>query len=204
MTVNHMRRSLLALALWITGSVTHIDASAVALLGVSIMLGAGCIGWDDVLAERAGWDALIWFGGLMSMASMLGQLGLLKWFSAFVAGYVHGWPWMPALGVLVLVYMYAHYAFAGLTAHVSAMFVPFLTVAVATGAPPLLAALTLAFVSSLCVCLTHYGGGPAPVYFGAGYVDLRTWWKVGLLVSIIQLIIWLGIGPFYWKALGLF
>ena len=195
---------LLALALWITGSVTKIDASAVALLGVSIMVGAGCIGWDDVLAERAGWDALIWFGGLMSMASMLGQLGLLKWFSGFVAGYVQGWPWLPALGVLLLVYMYSQYAFAGLTAHVSAMFVPFLTVAVAAGAPPLLAALTLGFLSSLCVCLTHYGGGPAPVYFGAGYVDLKSWWKTGLLVSVIEMIIWLGIGPFYWKALGLF
>ncbi len=195
---------LLALALWITGSVTKIDASAVALLGVSIMVGAGCIGWDDVLAERAGWDALIWFGGLMSMASMLGQLGLLRWFSGFVGGYVHGWPWIPALGVLLLVYMYSQYGFAGLTAHVSAMFVPFLTVAVAAGAPPLLAALTLGFMSSLCVSLTHYGGGPGPVYFGSGYVDLRTWWKYGLLVSVIEMVIWLGIGPFYWKALGLF
>ncbi len=195
---------LLALGLWITGSWTHIEATVVALLGVGLMLAAGAISWEDVLAEKAGWDALIWFGGLVGMATMLGRLGLLKWFSGFVAGYVKGWPWLPALGVLLLVYLYSHYGFASLTAHVSAMFVPFLTVAVAVGAPPLLAALTLAFFSNLCVSLTHYGGGPAPVYFGAGYVDLKKWWGVGFVVSVVNMIIWLGIGPFYWKALGLF
>ena len=195
---------LLALGLWVTGSWTHIEATVVALLGVGLMLAAGAITWEDVLAERAGWDALIWFGGLVGMATMLGRLGLLKWFSGFVGGYVKGWPWLPALGVLLLVYLYSHYGFASLTAHVSAMFVPFLTVAVAVGAPPLLAALTLAFFSNLCVSLTHYGGGPAPVYFGAGYVDLKKWWGVGFVVSVVNIIIWLGIGPFYWKALGLF
>lgn len=195
---------LLALTLWITGSLTHIDATVVALLGVGVMLVTGCIGWSDVLEEKLAWDALVWFGGLLSMATMLGQLGLLKWFSAFVAAYVRGWPWLPALAVLLLVYLYSQYGFAGLTAHVSAMFVPFLTVAVAVGAPPLLAALTLAFFSSLCVSLTHYGGGPAPVYFGAGYVDLKTWWRIGFLVSVVNMVIWLGVGPFYWKALGLF
>ena len=135
----------LALGLWVTGSWTHIEATVVALLGVALMLGAGAIAWEDVLAERAGWDALIWFGGLVGMATMLARLGLFKWFSDLVGGYVKGWPWLPALGVLLLVYLYAHYAFASLTAHVTALFVPFLTVAVAVGAPPLLAALSLAF-----------------------------------------------------------
>ena len=194
----------LALGLWVTGSVTHIEATVVALLGVGLMLAAGAITWEDVLAERAGWDALIWFGGLVGMATMLARLGLFKWFSGFVGGYVKGLPWLPALGVLLLVYLYSHYAFASLTAHVTALYVPFLTVAVAVGAPPLLAALSLAFFSNLCVCLTHYGGGPAPVYFGADYVSLKTWWGVGFVVSLVFIAIWLGIGPLYWKALGLF
>ena len=42
------------------------------------------------------------------------------------------------------------------------------------------------------------------MYFGAGYVDLKKWWGVGFAVSVVNMIIWLGIGPFYWKALGLF
>ncbi len=195
---------LLALALWATASLTALDATVVALLGVGLMLAAGAITWDDVLGERGCWDALIWFGGLVGMAAMLGRLGLIKWFSDVAAGYVKGWAWLPALGVLLLVYFYSHYGFASLTAHVSAMFVPFLIVAVAAGAPPLLAALGLAFFSSLNASLTHYGTGPAPIYYGAGYTDLKTWWGIGFVASLVNIVIWLGIGPFYWKALGLF
>ncbi len=195
---------LLALLLWLTGSWTHIEATVVALLGLALMLALGAMTWEDVLAERAGWDALIWFGGLVGMATMLSKLGLLKWFSVYVASHVKGWPWVAAMLVLILVYLYSHYFFAGLTAHATALFVPFLTVAVAAGAPPYLAALSLAFFSSLCVSLTHYGGGPSPVYFGAGYVDLKTWWRIGFIVSLVNIVIWLGIGPFYWKMLGLF
>ncbi len=194
----------LALLLWLTGSWTHIDATVVAFLGLCLMLVLGAIGWGDVLAERAGWDALIWFGGLVGMATMLAKLGLIKWFSMAVGSYVKGWPWLPALAILALVYMYSHYFFASLTAHVSAFFVPFLTVAVAVGAPPYFAALIFAFFSNLCVCLTHYGGGPSPVYFGAGYVSLKRWWGVGALVSLVYLVIWMGLGSFYWRAIGLF
>lgn len=195
---------LLALALWGTATLTGLDATVVALLGVGVMLVTGVVGWDDVLDERGGWDALIWFGGLVGMATMLGRLGLIKWFSEVVAGYVKGWAWLPALGVLVLVYLYSHYGFASLTAHVSTMFAPFLVVAVAAGAPPLLAALSLAFFSSLNASLTHYGTGPAPIYYGAGYTDLKTWWWIGFVASLVNIVIWMGIGPFYWKALGLY
>ena len=195
---------ILALLLWLTGSWTQIDATVVAFLGLCLMLVLGAITWEDVLAERSGWDALIWFGGLVGMATMLAKLGLIKWFSTYVGGHVKGWPWLPALAILALVFMYSHYFFASLTAHATAFFVPFLTVAVAVGAPPYFAALIFAFFSNLCVCLTHYGGGPSPVYFGAGYVSLKKWWGVGFLVSLFYIVVWMGIGPFYWKAIGLF
>ncbi len=194
----------LALVLWLTGSLTHIEATVVALLGLGLMILLGTLTWDDVLGERAGWDTLIWFGGVVGMATMLSKLGLFKWFAAFVAAHVTGLPWLPALVILVLVYNFSGYLFASLTAHVVALYVPFLTVAVAVGAPPLFAALVLAFVSSLCVSLTHYAGGPAPVYYGSGYVSLRRWWGIGFLVGVVNLVIWLGIGGLYWKALGLF
>lgn len=195
---------LLALALWATATLTRLDATVVALLGVAIMLVSGVLTWEDVLGERGCWDVLIWFGGLVGMATMLGRLGLIKWFSELMAGYVKGWGWLPALGVLLLIYLYSHYAFASLTAHVSAMFVPFLVVSVAAGAPPLLAALGLAFFSNLNASITHYGTGPAPIYYGAGYTDLKTWWGIGFVASLVNILIWMGIGPFYWKALGLF
>jgi divalent anion:Na+ symporter, DASS family len=194
----------LALLLWMTGSMTHIDATVVALLGLGLMLLFGTITWDDVLGERTGWDTLIWFGGLVGLATMLSKLGMFKWFATTVSTEVTGMAWLPALVVIVLLYNYSGYLFASLTAHTVALYVPMLTVAVAVGAPPLFAALLLAFFSSLCVSLTHYAGGPAPVYFGSGYVTLKRWWAIGFLVSVINIVIWLGIGGVYWQMLGLF
>jgi DASS family divalent anion:Na+ symporter len=195
---------LLAFTLWITGSWTNLDPTGVALLGLCIMLGSGVITWEDVISERPAWDALIWFGGLVGIATMLGKVGLMDWFTKFVGSHLNGLPWFPVLGILALVYLYVHYFFASLSAHTTALFAPFLAVAIGAGAPPYFAALIFAFFSSLCASLTHYGGGPSPVYYGAGYVDVRKWWKIGFSVSLLFIVVWMGIGPFWWKLLGLF
>ncbi|HLV43719.1 MAG TPA: anion permease, partial [Aggregatilineales bacterium] len=105
--------------------------------------------------------------------------------------------------LLAIVYFYSHYLFASCTAHVSAMYAAFLVVSIAVGTPPLLAALVLAFFSNLFSGMTHYGTGPAPVLFGSGYVDIGTWWKLGGLISVVNILIWLVVGGAWWKVLGL-
>ncbi len=194
---------LLVLALWITGQWTKIDATIVALLGVSVMLITGVLQWEEVLAEKGSWDALIWFGGLVMMAGGLNTLGLMKWFAGTVGASVTGYSWLPALAILLLVFFYVHYAFASLTAHITAMYAPFLLVAVSTGAPPYFAALTLAFSCLLCASLTHYGTGASPIYFNAGYMTQKTWWVLGFIASIVNIVIWVGVGGLWWKVLGL-
>jgi DASS family divalent anion:Na+ symporter len=116
---------------------------------------------------------------------------------------VHGWPWIWALVLLLAVYLYAHYAFASLVAHVTAMFPAFFATSIALGAPPLVAAIAFGVLSNVNAALTHYGTGPAPILFGAGYVSQRTWWRVGFVVSLAHLAIWLPIGFAWWKVLGL-
>jgi DASS family divalent anion:Na+ symporter len=194
---------LVILSLWVTSEWNKLDATVVALLGVSVMLVTGVIRWEDVLAEKGAWDALIWFGGLVMMAGQLNTLGLMKWFADTAGSSVAGWTWLYALIVLILVYFYSHYGFASLAAHTTALFPPFLAVIMVAKAPPYLAALTLAFFSNLCAGITHYGTGPAPIYFNAGYVDQKTWWKFGLLISFLNIIIWMGAGFPWWKILGL-
>ncbi len=194
---------LLILALWATGDWTQINATVVALLAVATMVVTGVLSWDDVLGEKAAWDALIWFGGLVMMAGQLDQLGFMKWFAGTVGGSISGWTWLSALIILMLVYFYSHYGFTSTTAHITAMFPAFLAVAVAAKVPPYLAALTLAFFSALNAGITHYGTGAGPVLFNSGYVDQRTWWKLGLIISFVNIIIWMGAGFLWWKVLGL-
>lgn len=190
------------LLLWATTPVHHLDPTAVAFLGLAAMLLGGVMKWQEVIQTSGAWDAMLWFGGLLGMADALGKLGVTEWFARSVASHVHG-PWLWILIILSLVYFYSHYAFASMTAHVTAMFPPFLAVAVAAGAPALLAVLLLGFCSTLNAAMTHYSTGPAPIYFGAGYVEQATWWKVGFVVSLVHVAIWMGIGIPYWKLIGI-
>lgn len=192
-----------ALLLWSTSSYTKIDATVAAIVCVGIMLVGKALEWQDVLEEKGAWDTLIWMGGLISLASALSSLGLIGWFAKLVGASLVGLSPMMALGVLLLVYMYSHYAFASLSAHVTAMYAAFLAVAVAAGAPPFLSAMSLGVISALYGSLTHYATGPAPIFFGAGYVPQGTWWKIGFVMSVVNMIIFIGIGGLWWKAIGL-
>ena len=111
--------------------------------------------------------------------------------------------WYIAFPVLITVYVYVHYFFASATAQVAAMYAAFLSLGIAVGVPPMLMALSLAFMSNIYATMTHYGTGPAPVFFGSGYVELKDWWRIGFYISVIQMFIWLGIGGVWWKVLGI-
>lgn len=194
---------VLLISLWIFGSTLGISATTTAFIGLTLLLIAGVLNWNDILNERGAWDTLIWFAALVMMASFLNSLGLIPWFSDWMSARVSGVAWLPAFLILSLVYFYSHYMFASNTAHVSAMYSAFLVVAIVVGTPPMLAALVLAFFSNLFSSMTHYGTGPAPVFFGAGYLDTATWWKYGFIVSVVNIVVWLGVGGLWWKLLGL-
>jgi DASS family divalent anion:Na+ symporter len=81
------------------------------------------------------------------------------------------------------------------------MYIPFLVVIIAAGAPVALTVLLLAYASNLNASLTHYGTTPAPIWFGAGYVKQRTWWFIGFVASVANLLIWAILGSIWWKVL---
>ena len=167
------------------------------------MLVGQAIEWKDVLEEKGAWDTLVWMGGLITLAGALSKLGFVGWFAKLISTSLAGFSWEVSLAILLLVYMYSHYAFASLSAHVTAMYAAFLAVAVAAGAPPFLAAMSLGVISALFGGLTHYATGPAPIYFGSGYIPQGTWWRIGFIMSVINLIIFVGIGSVWWKVAGL-
>jgi DASS family divalent anion:Na+ symporter len=201
------RKMLLVFALvsvlWMTGALHGIHYAAVALLGICALLLSGVITWEDVKSERGAWDVFIWYGGLVQLAGALAGTGLIQRFAQSVAGFTQGWPWWGALLVLLLVYFYAHYGFASITAHATAMYTPFLAVMLAAGVPTGIAVLSLAYGSNLMAGLTHYGTTPGPIYYGAGYVSQPTWWRIGLIASMANVAIWMTVGVAWWKLLHL-
>jgi divalent anion:Na+ symporter, DASS family len=194
---------LLMLVLWVFGEQVGINSTTTALVGLCLLLLSKILTWEDILNEKEAWHTLIWFAILVMMAKYLQVFGIIAWFSGIVSGSVVGMSWQWSFAILTLIYFYSHYLFASNTSHISAMYAAFLAVAVAAGTPPLLAALSLGFCSSLFAAMTHYGSGGSVVFFGTGYVPIGTWWSLGLVISIVNLLIWFGVGSLWWKAIGI-
>lgn len=193
---------IVILALWIAGNSIGLNATVTAFIGLSLLILTNVLTWDDVKNEKGAWDTLVWFSVLVMMATYLNTLGLIPWFSSMMAGAVGGMPWLAALIILAVVYFFSHYLFASATAHVSAMYSAFLAVCVAAGAPAMASAMLLGILSNAMGCLTHYGSGPAPVFFGAEYVTQGKWWTIGIVCAIVTLVIFFTVGFAWWGVIG--
>jgi DASS family divalent anion:Na+ symporter len=179
-----------------------LPTTFVALAGVATLVVLGVLPWKSVIGNAAAWDALLWIGGLITMANALESTGFVAWFAEQVKGSVAGWPPILTALSLALIYFYSMYAFSMLTGHIMAFVTAFMVVANEAGAPPLLMVALLAYFSNLCGCTTHYSTGPLIIYFGLGYVTVPRWFGIGFVLALAHLAIWIGVGVPYWKMLG--
>nr|XP_016510206.1 PREDICTED: dicarboxylate transporter 2.1, chloroplastic-like [Nicotiana tabacum]XP_016510207.1 PREDICTED: dicarboxylate transporter 2.1, chloroplastic-like [Nicotiana tabacum]XP_016510208.1 PREDICTED: dicarboxylate transporter 2.1, chloroplastic-like [Nicotiana tabacum] len=197
---------LVTVALWISGEALGLASVITAMLGLSLLLAFGILDWDDCLSEKSAWDTLAWFGVLIGMATQLTTLGVVAWMSNAVANFLKSLSlhWFGAFCVLQSAYFFIHYLFASQTAHVAALYSAFLGMCLASKVPALFAALALGYNTNLFGALTHYSSGQAAVYYGAGYVELRDVFKLGIIFALINIVIWGLVGAGWWKILGLY
>ena len=153
---NHALGFALVASLWTTTRLHGVDYAAVAMLGICLLLLNGALDWEVILAEHAAWDVFVWYGGMDRLAEALGESGITKRFAEGARVYVR-LAMGAALAVLAVIYFYAHYAFASISAHALAMYTPFLLVIVGAGAPAGLAVPLLAYFSNLSAGLIHDG-----------------------------------------------
>ena len=194
---------LLLLVLWTVGAVfLHVSSVTATIVGLLVLLFSGALTWSDVTGEKTAWDTLVWFACLLTMANFLNKLGFIPWFSELNANMVSGFSWPIAFVLLALIYFYAHYFFASLTSHVAAMYVAFVGTAVTVGVPATLAVMVFAFVSSYFSTITHYGGAAPTLLFAQGYFPTVEWWKKNFVMSLFNLLIWVGVATAWLKFLG--
>jgi len=186
--------AVLALAGWIFGG-GLLDATTVAGLVISCMLLAGVVTWEDILGNRQAWNVLVWFATLVALADGLGRVGFVGWFASSVTSRLSGMPALTVMIILTAIFFAVHYLFASLTAHATAVLPVMLAAGASVPGMPLKTfALLLCFSLGIMGVITPYATGPAPVYFGSGYISRREFWTLGLIFGLIFLIALLGIG----------
>ena len=190
------------LGLWICGRYIGVSPALVAMAGVCLLLLTGVLNWDEIKGNKGAWDTMIWFGAFVTMAHYLSEFGVVGYISGSIDGWFVGVPAVVTMVAICVLYYFIHYFFAATTAQISAMYASFLMIMLGAGVPPLGGALMLAYLSNICAVVTHYGNGPAPILFGAGYVPLSAWWKAGFVMSLVYLFIWLTLGSAWLSWLG--
>jgi DASS family divalent anion:Na+ symporter len=188
---------------WMTSGWTKLDITLIALAGGVALLLSGVLSWEDIKTEKAAWDIFLWYGGLYMLGKALNETGATRELAHFAAAQFAGAPWPWVFAGLLLFYFYIHYGFASITAHVVAMFGAFLTVLIQKGAPAGLVAFAFGTFVNLAAGLTHYGTTPGPMFYAHGYVPMRIWWRVGFLISLVNLTIWSTVGFLWWKWIGI-
>ena len=176
-----------AILMWVFGG-DYIDAATVAFVVVSLMLILRVVTWEDMAKYHSAWTTIVLLATLVTMADGLARTGFIKWFANYVAANVSGFSPTAVVLVLVTVYFLAHYMFASLTAHTSAMMPIILAVGIGIpGVPADKLALALAMTTGIMAVITPYATGAALPYYNSGYLPTPHFWRLGGLFGMIFL-----------------
>jgi L-tartrate/succinate antiporter len=185
--------AIAALVGWIFGG-TLVAPAIVSLIAIAVMVMTGVVTWSDVLGNKPGWNVLVWFSTLFTMADGLNQVGVPGWIAERTAASLAGWSALTIAVLLIALYFVLHYLFASTTAHATAVLPAFLAAIVAVPELPVRAVvLTILYSVGLMGVLTPYATGPAPVWFNAGYIAPRDFWKLGAIMGAVYLLALLAI-----------
>jgi DASS family divalent anion:Na+ symporter len=56
--------------------------------------------------------------------------------------------------------------------------------------------------AAIMMTLTHYATGTSPIIFGSGYVAMGSWWRVGVVMCVVELLVFATVGTMWWKLPG--
>ena len=187
---------VLAMLLWITGSnpdialpflgSNFINPTMVVFVIISLMLLLNVITFDDIVSEKGAWEVFFYFTSLLTLASGLNEIGFIKWLATGVALHLDGISPTIATLLLVSLFFWIHYGFSSITSHAAAV-LP-VVLAVGQGIPGIdMTVLTCLCLYSLGLMgvISPFATGPAPLYYGSGYIGKTDFWKFGLIFGMV-------------------
>ena len=184
----------LALVLWVFFS-EWIEPATVGILVTVLMLVLKVVTWNDLIGNKTAWNVLILLATMVSLAGAMTKVGVVGWVAKNVAGSLKGVSPTVAVCVLVAVFFVIHYMFASITAHTTAVFPVFLAAGMGiAGVPVAKFALLLAGSLGIMGIISPYATGPGPIYYGAGYIPAKDFWRLGLIFGAIFLGVLLLVG----------
>jgi divalent anion:Na+ symporter, DASS family len=178
-------------ALWASAGFIGLDSTAVAFLGLGILLSTGVLTTSDIAKEGDVLATFIWFAVLFTLSGQLNEMGFMGYLGQRLAGALGGLGWIPVYVILLVAYILLHYLFVSQTAHVLALFAVFLDVGVQLGVPAAPLAFMLLFASNFFSVITPQGSSANLLFTGSGYLSQAELYRLGALTTAITLAIYL-------------
>jgi DASS family divalent anion:Na+ symporter len=180
--------------LWGLASTLGIDSTAVAFLGLGILLATGVLTLGDISKEGDVLATYIWFASLFTLSSQLNKLGFMEFVGDHLATALEGFPGIVAAIALILVYILLHYLFVSQTAHLLALFGVFLGVGVKLGVPAAPLAFQLLFATNYFAALTPQASSANLLFVGSGYLTQGELYRLGAILTGLFFSLYLIVG----------
>jgi len=181
-------------ALWGAAATLGIDTTAVAFLGLGVLLATRVLTPEDIVKEGDVLATFIWFAALFTLSDQLNQLGFMEFLGNRLTLRLGGLPVPLAALVLVVAYVLMHYLFVSQTAHLLALFGVFLGVGVKLGVPAAPLAFLLLFATNFFAAITPQGSSANLLFAGSGYLPQRDLYRLGALTTAFGLLLYLVVG----------
>jgi DASS family divalent anion:Na+ symporter len=180
--------------LWASASTLGLDSTAVAFLGLGVLLATGVLTLGDIAKEGDVLATFIWFAVLFTLSGQLNELGFMGYLGERLAGALGGVSSAVAGVVLVVAYVLLHYLFVSQTAHLLALLGVFLDVGVKLGVPVAPLAFLLLFATNFFSANTPQGSSANLLFAGSGYLSQGELYRLGALTTAFNLVLYLVVG----------
>ena len=173
-------------ALWGAAATLGLDSTAIAFLGLGVLLATGVLSLDEISRQGDVLATFIWFSALYTLSTQLDELGFMGFLGNRLAGRLEGFTPLTAGLLLVVAYVLLHYLFVSQTAHLLALFGVFLGVGVQLGVPVAPLAFLLLFATNFFSANTPQGSSANLLFAGSGYLSQGELYRLGALTTAFQ------------------
>lgn len=188
-------------AFWLTKGLHGIHYSVTGMLGITVMVIAKILTWDDIQKNLSWGTALFIFGGGISLGLAMGYSGAANYFAYLFFPLVQGGGWLLLFAGVAVFGALVTNAMANVAA--AALILPIvLPMARMEGVNPVVIALCLGMATSFAMLLI-IGCPPNAIAYSYRYFKSSDLTKLGLVATPVLLIVLITVAGVWWKILGL-
>jgi sodium-dependent dicarboxylate transporter 2/3/5 len=178
-----------------------VGLAPIGILGASTLFVFQALTWNDV--ERyVNWGVILMYGGAIALAAALEITGAAKWIVTYLLGFVELSPFV-LISFVALISIVLTEAMSN--AAVVALILPiaFELGDTVPGISPMIMVFSVALPAGLAFSLP-IGTPPNAIAYSARYHRIRDSVKVGVLLNLTALAVFLLVARFYWPRIGVY